>query len=205
VAGPAAGCEKGWSHFNDIEVDDMAEPGASDKTTAGDRSRRKFLATSSAIMAGGLAAGYGTFGVTLARFVYPAGGSDRAWLFVCTTAALNTGEAVDFVTPAGAKIVVTRLGAGTAAGDYLALSSVCPHLGCRVHWEASNDRFFCPCHNGAFDRSGQPTEGPPKAANQSLIRFPLKVENGMLFVEATVTSVGGATACARASGPEGVA
>jgi Rieske Fe-S protein len=58
-----------------------------------------------------------------------------------------------------------------------------------VHWEPNNDRFFCPCHNGAFDKSGQPTAGPPKAANQPLIQFPLKVENGLLFVEAPLTSV----------------
>jgi len=141
-------------------------------------------------MAGGLAAGYGTFGVMLGRFVFPAGSGDRAWLFVCPADQLQTGDALDFVTPAGAKIVVTRQGEGIEAQDFLALSSVCPHLGCRVHWEANNDRFFCPCHNGAFDRSGRPTEGPPKAANQSLVQFPLKIEKGLLFVEAPLRSVG---------------
>jgi Rieske Fe-S protein len=156
-------------------------------------------------MGAGLAAGYGTFGVMLGRFVFPAGGSDRTWLFVCTTEQLQTGEALDFLTPAGAKIVVTRLGEGMESKDYLALSSVCPHLGCRVHWEANNDRFFCPCHNGAFDRSGQPTEGPPKTANQSLLQFPLKVEKGLLFVAAPVASVGQAVADVGAAGAEGVA
>lgn len=178
-----------------------SDPQAAAKTD--DRSRRRFMATSSAIMAGGLAAGYGTFGVMLGRFVYPSGGSDLSWLFVCTIEELGIGEALDFVTPAGAKIVVTRLGEGTEAGDYLALSSVCPHLGCRVHWEANNDRFFCPCHNGAFDRSGNPTEGPPKTANQSLLRFPLKVDQGMLFVEAPLTSIGQATAQQTDSSAEG--
>jgi nitrite reductase/ring-hydroxylating ferredoxin subunit len=141
-------------------------------------------------MAGGLAAGYGTFGVMLGRFVYPAVSSDRGWLFVCTTDQLKSGDALDFVTPAGAKIVVTRLGEGVESSDFLALSSVCPHLGCRVHWEANNNRFFCPCHNGAFDKSGRATEGPPKSANQSLIQFRLKVEQGLLFVEAPMSSIG---------------
>lgn len=139
-------------------------------------------------MAGGLAAGYGTFGVMLGEFVYPAGGENREWLFVCPVEELPQGDARDFVTPAGAKIVVTRMGDGTEAADFLALSSVCPHLGCRVHWEANNDRFFCPCHSGAFDKSGQATEGPPKAANQSLVQYPLKVEHGLLFVEAPLAS-----------------
>jgi cytochrome b6-f complex iron-sulfur subunit len=191
--------------MNRFEVHDMEPSEPQNTPDADDRSRRRFLTASSAIMAGGLAAGYGTFGVMLGRFVYPSGPGDRAWLFVCTTDGLATGEALDFVTPAGAKIVVTRLGEGIEARDYLALSSVCPHLGCRVHWEANNDRFFCPCHNGAFDRSGKATEGPPKAANQSLIQFPLKVENGMLFVEAPVSSVGRSVADSSDSRPEGVA
>lgn len=183
------------------EIPVMPEP--TSDLPSGEPSRRRFLSASSVAMAGGLAAGYGTFGVMLGRFVFPAGAGERSWLFVCTTERLATGAALDFVTPAGAKIVVTRLGEGVEADDYLALSSVCPHLGCRVHWEANNDRFFCPCHNGAFDRGGQPTAGPPKAANQSLVQFPLKVENGMLFVEAPVTSVGTAVADACDQRPDG--
>jgi Rieske Fe-S protein len=96
---------------------------------------------------------------------------------------------LDFTSPTGAKIVVARQGDGTEAEDFLALSSVCPHLGCRVHWEGANDRFFCPCHNGAFDKSGNPIAGPPQAAGQSLTRFPLKVESGLLYLEAPLTSV----------------
>jgi Rieske Fe-S protein len=141
-------------------------------------------------MAGGLAAGYGTLGVMLGRFVYPADAKDMGWLFVCTVDQLRPGEALDFVTPAGAKVVIARQGEGTSEADFLALSSVCPHLGCRVHWEGPNDRFFCPCHNGAFDKSGAPIAGPPQAANQSLVRFPLKVENGLLFLEAPLAAMG---------------
>jgi Rieske Fe-S protein len=141
------------------------------------------------MMAGGLAAGYGTFGYMLGKFVYPANVQERAWLFVCEVERLAPGEALDFTSPAGAKIVIARQGQGTETEDFLALSSVCPHLGCRVHWEAAHERFFCPCHNGAFDRSGVATEGPPKAAHQSLVRFPLKVEQGLLYVEAPLSSL----------------
>ena len=152
--------------------------------------RRSFLTTTSGLaMVGGLAAGYGMFATMLGRFAYPTAAQNRGWLFVCTVDALAPGEAMDFTSPAGAKIVIARQGEGTSDADYLALSSVCPHLGCRVHWEAQNDRFFCPCHNGAFDRSGNPIAGPPKAANQALVRFPLKVEAGLLYLQATLTSV----------------
>jgi Rieske Fe-S protein len=167
--------------------------------------RRAFLSTASGLaMTGGLATAYGTLGFMFGRFVYPADQHNRGWLFVCTVDRLAKGEALDFTSPAGAKIVVARQGNGTTADDFLALSSVCPHLGCRVHWEGPNDRFFCPCHNGAFDKSGNPIAGPPKAANQSLVRFPLKVEQGLLYLEAPLTSV---ASCPDASHPheQGVA
>ena len=152
--------------------------------------RRSFLTTASGIaMTAGLAFGYGTFGTILGRFVYPTASQNRGWLFVCVVDSLATGEALDFVSPAGTKIVVARQGEGTTSEDFLALSSVCPHLGCRVHWEGPQERFFCPCHNGAFDRSGNPISGPPKTAHQSLVRFPLKVEAGLLYIEAPLTSV----------------
>ena len=167
--------------------------------SAGDPPRREFLATASGLaMTGGLVAAYGAFGIMLGEFVYPAAQQSRGWLFVCTVDRLALGEAMDFTTPAGAKIVVARQGEGRSAEDFLALSSVCPHLGCRVHWEAQGERFFCPCHNGAFDRSGSPIAGPPKAAHQSLVRFALKVESGLLYLEAPLASV---AACSQKSDP----
>lgn len=151
--------------------------------------RRHFIGASSVAMAAGLAGGYGTFAFMLGRFVYPAGAISRGWLFVCQVDQLAPGAAMDFATPAGQRIVVARQGDGTTAEDFLALSSVCPHLGCRVHWESTNDRFFCPCHNGAFDRQGKATAGPPLSGHQALTRFPLKVESGLLFLEAPLTSL----------------
>ena len=88
--------------------------------------------------------------------------------------------------PSGAKIVVARQAEGDTEDAFIALSSICPHLGCKVHWEASNDRFFCPCHNGAFDAQGAPTEGPPAAANQHLTRFRLSVEKNLLMIQVPV-------------------
>lgn len=152
--------------------------------------RRSFLTTASGVaMTTGLVAGYGTFGTMLGRFVYPATTQSRSWLFVCTVDSLAQNEAIDFVSPSGTKIVVAHQGPGTTSDDFLALSSVCPHLGCRVHWEGSQDRFFCPCHNGAFDREGNPISGPPKAAHQSLTRFPLKVDKDLLYIDAPQVTV----------------
>jgi nitrite reductase/ring-hydroxylating ferredoxin subunit len=161
-----------------------------EKGTGAEPPRRRFLQSAAGgAMVVGLGGGYGTLACYMGEFVYPARSQNRAWLFVCTVDRLEPGGAMDFTTPTGARIVIARPGTGTSAEDFLALSSICPHLGCQVHWEAQNDRFFCPCHNGAFDRSGSPIAGPPQAANQALVRFPLKVENGLLYLEASIESV----------------
>jgi Rieske Fe-S protein len=145
-------------------------------------------------MVGGLVAGYGTFVVMAGRFLYPAGERAVAWQFVATVDQLQPGESIPFVAPSGAKLVVARQGEGNSAEDFIALSSVCPHLGCQVHWEPQRNRFFCPCHNGVFNPQGKATEGPPAAAGQSLSRFPLKVENNLLYIEAPLESVIGTVA-----------
>ena len=152
--------------------------------------RRGFLGTvASALMAGGLAGGYGMFGIHAGRFLYPAGNDGLAWQFVATLDQLQLGASLPYRTPAGAEVVVARQREGDAAEDFVALSSVCPHLGCAVHWEPQNDRFFCPCHNGAFDASGKATEGPPATANQTLTRYPLRVDRGLLYILAPTVSV----------------
>ena len=153
--------------------------------------RRHFLSVlATSLMAGGLVASYGTFCAYAGRFLFPSRIGATAWQFVSTVDRLKSGESLSFVTPFGAKIVVARQSEGNAVEDFIALSSVCPHLGCAVHWESQNNRFFCPCHNGAFDVSGKATEGPPAAANQELTRFPLKVEGGLLYIEVPSEGLG---------------
>lgn len=148
-------------------------------------SRRGFVGIASgAAMACGLAGGYGAFGAMAGRFLYPASGTEMAWLYVARVADLEPSAAINFKTPAGAPVTIARQGEGNDAKDFVALSSTCPHLGCQVFWESNNNRFFCPCHNGVFDPSGLGTEGPPKG--QQLLAFQLKIENGLLFIEVPV-------------------
>ena len=133
-------------------------------------------------MATGLVAGYGAFAGMAVRYLYPAKPDPQGWLFVAAASELKKGEAVLWKAPDGSDVGVTRRADGDAVDAFLALSTTCPHLGCKVHWEPQKDRFFCPCHNGAFDPTGRPTEGPPAKANQWLPRYPLKVEEGLLYV-----------------------
>ncbi len=63
---------------------------------------------------------------------------------------------------------------------YIAMSNVCSHLGCRVRWIAEQQSFFCPCHNGVFDKEGNVVSGPPP---RPLDRFQVKVEGEQLFLK----------------------
>jgi len=160
-------------------------------TTMETTERRGFLGfLSLGVMFGGLAAGYGLFAAHLGRFLFPTGKGTKTWQFVSTLNTMRLGKSLDFQTPTGAKVVIARQSEGDGADDFIALSSICPHLGCAVHWEAQNDRFFCPCHNGAFDAAGKAIAGPPADDNQELARYPLKVENGLLYIEVPTETVG---------------
>lgn len=66
-----------------------------------------------------------------------------------------------------------------AKGNICVLSSVCPHLGCEVPWDASKQRFFCPCHNSTFASDGARISGPAPRGMDSL---PSRVQQGKLQV-----------------------
>ena len=40
-------------------------------------------------------------------------------------------------------------------GKPQAMQVVCPHAGCFVEYDAANNNFLCPCHNGRFDLRGK--------------------------------------------------
>ena len=170
-----------------------------DDTPAPQTDRRSFSFASIA-MAGGLAASYGTVGYIGFQFLKPQGGSKRAWMLVKPLKEFAVGSSLRFRTPAGATVNITRRADAGAVEDFKALSSVCPHLGCQVHWEQQKNRYFCPCHNGTFDADGVGTGGPPGDAGQSLGSFELRVERGLLYIEVPLETL---AMCDPEGGPEG--
>jgi nitrite reductase/ring-hydroxylating ferredoxin subunit len=155
----------------------------SDQPESDNADRREFLRNvSSVAMGAGLIGGYGAFGLIAGRYLYPATVGEVMWQFVAEVAGIEVGEAVRYRGPAGESINITRRSRNGDADDFIALSSTCPHLGCQVRWEAQNNRFFCPCHSGVFDPTGKATGGPPGEAGQSLPRYALKVDRGMLHI-----------------------
>ena len=45
-------------------------------------------------------------------------------------------------------------------GNLHALSSVCPHRGCDVEWNAEEKVWDCPCHGSRFTSEGAVIRGP---------------------------------------------
>jgi len=45
------------------------------------------------------------------------------------------------------------------AGKFIALYDVCPHAGCTISFNGTN-QFPCPCHGSIFDENGNVVQGP---------------------------------------------
>lgn len=69
-------------------------------------------------------------------------------------------------------------------GSFLALSKTCTHLGCSVPWDEEKQKFICPCHGSSFDLRGVVLTAP---ATRPLDTYPLRIENGRIRVNTTLT------------------
>jgi len=65
------------------------------------------------------------------------------------------------------------------AGEFIALSAVCTHLGCIVKWVSDKGEFLCPCHGGQFSTSGQVLGGPPPKPLES---YPVEIADQELLI-----------------------
>ena len=131
------------------------------------------------LMWGGLVASYGTALFLALRYIYPQEGIRRLrQVFLAPTSDLRPGESKTYSLPDGSQALVTNTGVGIVA-----LSNVCPHLGCRVRWEAQKHRFYCPCHGGVFDSDGVAREGPPANEGKNLKKYSIRRVQKNLFLE----------------------
>lgn len=75
----------------------------------------------------------------------------------------------------GKPVFVVRLEEG-----YRVFSGVCTHLGCIVRWEENKGRFYCPCHQGIFNKQGEVTGGPPP---RPLDEYQVELDNNLVFIK----------------------
>jgi Rieske Fe-S protein len=103
--------------------------------------------------------------------VYPL---DDPTLFSYTRTKINGWEKT--VNSYGA--YVWRYGEGTS--EVKVYSNRCTHLSCRVTWTEETNIYFCPCHDGRFNKGGEVVAGPPP---EPLYEFETKVEGGVLTIK----------------------
>jgi menaquinol-cytochrome c reductase iron-sulfur subunit len=61
--------------------------------------------------------------------------------------------------------------------DYVGLSNICTHLGCRVRWVDTEQQFFCPCHVGILAKDGTVVAGPPP---RPLDRYEVRIQDAQI-------------------------
>jgi Rieske Fe-S protein len=63
--------------------------------------------------------------------------------------------------------------------DVAVLSQTCPHVGCKVSFNAGTKQFDCPCHASSFSIDGKRLGGP---APRGLYEAAFEVVNGEIMV-----------------------
>lgn len=148
--------------------------------------RRGFMGLMTWVIGGIIGAGFGI--PAIAYIVGPASkkSKDQNWIPLGSVSKVELGTPILFKTKIKQQTgwitneeeisvyIFTENGR-----DFIAMSNICTHLGCRIRWVADQDQFFCPCHNAVFDKSGNVVAGPPP---RSLDQFQVKEENGQLFI-----------------------
>jgi cytochrome b6-f complex iron-sulfur subunit len=72
-------------------------------------------------------------------------------------------------------------------GGLRALYQKCPHLGCKVPWEASSNEFHCPCHGSVYNLIGEYQSGP---APRGMDRFPISIKGTQVEVDTSSPVLG---------------
>ncbi|HID38887.1 MAG TPA: Rieske (2Fe-2S) protein [Calditrichaeota bacterium] len=137
------------------------------------QSRRDFIRNTSVL--GALIIAIGTF--VRHAFVYLLPEKKKKTYhkyLVAKKSELPVGKAKK-IALSGKPVYVVRLDDG-----YKVFSGVCTHLGCIVRWEEQKGRFYCPCHQGIFSKTGEVLGGPPP---RPLDEFEVHLEQNLVFIK----------------------
>jgi cytochrome b6-f complex iron-sulfur subunit len=79
-------------------------------------------------------------------------------------------------------VVVTE---DKAIADY-GINAICTHLGCVVPWNASENKFVCPCHGSQYNSQGKVVRGPAPLS-LALVHANVTEEDTLTFSQWTET------------------
>lgn len=139
-------------------------------------SRRNFI--SKIVIGLGVLFGYGLFAIEGFLFLQPRKKkAPTIKIYAGRLKQYKEGAVQTYYDLEGNEIMIMRDSSGLKA-----FSTVCPHLGCRVHWQSDKNEFFCPCHKGVFDSEGVAIAGPPASAGQRLKEVSIEVDKDSQIV-----------------------
>ncbi len=144
--------------------------------------RRKFLTGGFLVS---LAASYGLFATRAFQFIFPERKSPRLRrIFLAFVSDIPQGASRSIPLPSGDQLLLsnTRSINPETGNTFVAFSNSCPHLGCKVHWEAQEERFLCPCHQGIFNGEGIAVSGPPAQSGSNLRQYTIEVSGNSIYV-----------------------
>ena len=130
--------------------------------SAGELSRRRFLAAGTGVLGGVVLVACGSPAAPTSGGAPPGGatpgGAQAAGGPLVALDDLPVGGTVAATSAAGDPLLVTRTGEATA----VAFSAVCTHRGCTVEPDGADDtRLVCPCHGSVFEAgTGANVSGP---------------------------------------------
>ncbi len=109
------------------------------------------------------------------RFVTPKKRDMQRRIFTIHLEELPINATKKFKDLFGRDLVLVR----TGEKEVKAMSTVCTHLGCTVYWEKDREEFYCPCHQGRFDKDGKVIAGPPP---RPLDSYDVEIDDGNVFI-----------------------
>jgi len=134
--------------------------------------RRRFFLT---IMLGGIGAALAAAaGWPVWQYLAPRKGKGEGETLTIARDQVPVGGA-HFFTFRGHPAVVLQ----EKAGEFIALTAVCTHLGCIVKWLPEKEEFECPCHGGRFSPAGKVLGGPPPKPLES---YPVSVQADSIVI-----------------------
>ncbi len=66
------------------------------------------------------------------------------------------------------------------------INAVCTHLGCVVPWNASENKFICPCHGSQYNNEGKVVRGPAPLS-LALVHADVTEDDKVVFSQWTET------------------